>query len=376
MKKIITLLVATLLLALGLTACGSAQGAGTTSENDTQKATAGSTGSGKDTIRIVTTIFPEYDWVKNILGDTPEHVELTMLLDNGVDLHSYQPTADDILKVSTCDLFIYVGGESDKWVQDALKEATNKDMVVLNLMEIMGDKAKEEEIVEGMEHDHDHDHEDGDHDHEDADHDHEDADHDHEDADHDHEDADHDHDEDEKEYDEHVWLSLKNTMYLCDAITDALKKVDQAHADLYQKNADAYKKELSALDAEYAAAVDAARVKTLLFGDRFPFRYLTDDYGLTYYAAFVGCSAETEASFETVIFLAEKTDELGLSTILTIEGTDHKLAETIKKNTKTKDQQLLSLNSMQSTNSKDVEAGVSYLSIMKENLEVLKEALK
>lgn len=362
MKKRISILITALLLNLLLVACGSAEGAGTTSEKE--KATAGSSGLGKDTIRVVTTIFPEYDWVKTILGDAKEHVELTMLLDNGVDLHSYQPTADDILKVSTCDLFIYVGGESDKWVQDALKEATNKNMVVLNLMEIMGDKAKEEEIIEGMEHDHDHDHEDGDHDHEDADHDHEDADH------------DHDHDEDEKEYDEHVWLSLKNTMFLCDTIAEALKKVDPSHADLYQANVDAYKKELSALDAEYAAVVGSARVKTLLFGDRFPFRYLTDDYGLKYYAAFVGCSAETEASFETVIFLAEKTDELGLPVILTIEGTEHKLAETIKNNTKTKDQKLLSLNSMQSTNSKDVEAGTSYISIMKENLEVLKEALK
>ena len=346
MKKRISILITALLLNLLLVACGSAEGAGTTSEKE--KTTAGAAGSGKDTIRIVTTIFPEYDWVKNILGETPEHVELTMLLDNGVDLHSYQPTADDILKVSTCDLFIYVGGESEKWVQDALKEATNKNMVVLNLMEIMGDKAKEEEIVEGMEHDHDHDHED----------------------------ADHDHDEHEKEYDEHVWLSLKNTMFLSDAIAEALKKVDPSHADLYQANVDAYKKELSALDAEYAAVVDSARVKTLLFGDRFPFRYLTDDYGLKYYAAFVGCSAETEASFETVIFLAEKTDELELPVILTIEGTEHKLAETIKNNTKTKDQKLLSLNSMQSTNSKDVEAGASYISIMKENLEVLKEALK
>ena len=210
----------------------------------------------------------------------------------------------------------------------------------------------------------------------DHDHDHEDADHDHEDADHEDADHDHDHDEHEKEYDEHVWLSLKNTMFLCDTIAEALKKVDPSHADLYQANVDAYKKELSALDAEYAAVVGSARVKTLLFGDRFPFRYLTDDYGLKYYAAFVGCSAETEASFETVIFLAEKTDELGLPVILTIEGTEHKLAETIKNNTKTKDQKLLSLNSMQSTNSKDIEAGASYISIMKENLEVLKEALK
>ncbi|MCR5082762.1 MAG: metal ABC transporter substrate-binding protein [Parasporobacterium sp.] len=311
--------------------------------------------SGK--IQVVTTIFPEYDWVKEIVGDNDD-VEISMLLDNGADLHSYQPTANDILKISTCDLFIYVGGESDEWVDDALNEAVNKDMVVLNLMDIMGDDAKEEEVKEGMEAE--------EHEHEDADH--EDAD--HEDADH--EDADH---EEEVEYDEHVWLSLKNASIICNKISDALCKIDSANADSYKANLETYTAKLNDLDASYKEVVDSAQTKTLLFGDRFPFRYLTDDYGLDYFAAFVGCSAETEASFETVMFLANKVDELSLKYVCTIENSDGKIAETIIQNTKSKDAKVLKLNSMQSVNATDVENGASYYNIMNENLEALKTAL-
>ncbi|MBP5606877.1 MAG: zinc ABC transporter substrate-binding protein, partial [Lachnospiraceae bacterium] len=218
-----------------------------------------------------------------------------------------------------------------------------------------GDKVKAEEIVEGMEHEH-----------EDAD-----EDHDHEEG----EEHDHDHDH-EEELDEHVWLSLNNTEAICDEIASQLVKLDPGNADLYNSNLNAYKEKLSDLDAQYKAAVDGASVKTLLFGDRFPFRYLTEDYGLSYYAAFAGCSAESEASFETIVFLADKTDELGLSAIMTIEGKDHRIAETVRDNTKNKDQQILTLDSMQATTSKDVEAGTTYYSIMSDNLEVLKEALK
>ncbi len=311
------------------------------------------------TPKIVTTIFPEYEWVNNILGQNPANAELTMLLGNGVDLHSYQPTVADIMKISTCDLFIYVGGESDRWVDDALKEAVNKDMVVINLLETLGDKVKEEEIIEGMqaeeeEHHHDHDHDDADGDHH------------------------HDHDEDEEEeaeYDEHVWLSLKNAAILCDAITDAVCKIDAPNAATYKANAAAYIAKLNALDAKYAEAVASAAIKTVLFGDRFPFRYLVDDYGLSYYAAFVGCSAETEASFETIAFLSKKVDELSLGTILTIEGNNHKIAQTIAQNTKAKNQKILTLDSMQSVTSKDVKNGVNYLSITENNLETLKIAL-
>ena len=279
-----------------------------------------------------------------------------MLLDNGVDLHSYQPTVKDILKISDCDMFIYVGGESDEWVEDALKEATNKDMVVINLLEVLGDSVKEEEMVEGMQ-ESEHEHEDGD------------------EHDHEYEDE-HDHEECEIEYDEHVWLSLRNAATLTEYISEELQKIDSKNAEEYKKNSDEYIAEINELDKQYKDVVSNGSLNTLLFGDRFPFRYLTDDYGLTYYAAFVGCSAETEASFETITFLSQKVDELSLHTVLTIEGADHRIAETIVQNTESKNQKILTMDSLQSLTSNDVNAGVTYLSVMEENLSVLKEALK
>ena len=267
-----------------------------------------------------------------------------MLLDNGVDLHSYQPTADDIVKISDCDLFIYVGGESEGWVEDALKNSANKDRKVINLLDVLGDSVKSEEVVEGMQEE-EHEHEEGEaHEH-------------------------------EEEADEHVWLSLKNAEVLVGAISNALQELDDDNKEIYAANADTYVKKLAALDAEYQTAVDNATCKTVLFGDRFPFRYLVDDYGLNYYAAFVGCSAETEASFETISFLAKKADELKLPCVLTIEGKHHKIAETIVKNTAQKSQRILTMDSMQSTTSKDVASGTTYLSVMEKNLAVLKEAL-
>lgn len=320
-----------------------------------------STQKKNDKIEIVTTIFPEYDWVREIVGENTDRVNITMLIDSGTDLHSYQPTADDIVKVATCDLFIYVGGESDKWVDDVLKTANNPDMIVVNLLAVLGDKVKEEEVKEGMEAEHDHDEEE-EHDH-DLD----------EDEEHGHE---HHHDEEEPEFDEHVWLSLKNAVELTEYITEKIKALDPDKADDYAANTAAYSAKLKALDQRYAAAVAAGSVRTLLFGDRFPFRYLVDDYGLDYFAAFVGCSAETEASFETVVFLSNKVDELGLKAILQIESANGKIAETIKKQTQTKDQTVLTLDSMQSVTAKDVKNGTTYLGVMERNLEVLKEALK
>ena len=292
-------------------------------------------------IRVVTTIFPIYDWVREIAGDTG-NTEITLLLDSGVDLHSFQPSAQDILKVATCDLFIYVGGESDEWAEDALAEAVNPDMVVISLVEALGENAKAEEIVEGMQ------------------------------AEEEEEEGE---EGEEEEIDEHVWLSLRNAQVFTSAIADALAQKDPANADSYRANAEAYGAKLAALDAAYAGAVDSAAHKTLLFGDRFPFRYLTDDYGLAYYAAFAGCSAETEASFETVIFLAKKTDELQLPAVLTIEGKDHRIAETIIGSTADKNRKLLTLNSMQGTTANDIAQGATYLKIMEDNLAVLKEAL-
>ena len=342
MKRTKYIFAAAALMAGSLSACGAGK-----SGNESEK----------DKLKIVTTIFPEYDWVMNILGENKTGAEVTMLLDKGVDMHSYQISAQDIMKISSCDMFIYVGGESDEWVEDALKEAKNKDMIVIDLLEELGDKVKEEEVKEGMqeedEHDHDHDHEAG--------------------SDHDHED-DHDHEE-ETEYDEHVWLSVKNAGFLTQRISEKLQKMDEKNAEKYKANTKAYVEKLEALDSKYSEAVSGAKTKTLLFGDRFPFRYLTDDYGLDYYAAFVGCSAETEASFGTITFLAGKTDELSLPVVMTIEGTDHRIAETIINNTEKKDQKILTMDSMQSVTSKDVKGGVTYLSVMEKNLEVLKEAL-
>ena len=359
MKKYILFVICTLFMAGSLWACAPAGSSGVPGNPESSGTLGMEGGSGtkteQDGLQIVTTIFPEYDWVNNILGTNPAGAEITMLLDNGVDLHSYQPTANDILKISGCDMFIYVGGESDEWVNDALKEAVNKDMVVINLLDVLGDSVREEEIVEGMqeEDEHEHEHEDGD-------------------ADDGHE---QEHEEGEAEYDEHVWLSLRNAAALTEHISEELQRIDEKNADIYKKNTGDYIAKLEALDKQYTDTVADAPVKTLLFGDRFPFRYLTDDYGLSYYAAFSGCSAETEASFETIMFLAGKVDELSLPAVMTIEGADHRIAETIIQNTKSKDQQILTMDSMQSKTSGDIENGVSYLSVMESNLSVLAEAL-
>lgn len=327
MKKTLAILLSLCVLAGLLTGCG-----------------AKSTAPKANKISVVTTIFPMYDWMREIVGDNKDNVELTMLLDNGVDLHSYQPNAQDLVKVSTCDLFVYVGGESDKWVDDALASVQNPDMVVVNLMESLGDAVKEEEIIEGMEAEEEEEAEEG--------------------------------EEEGPEYDEHVWLSLRNASALCRLLAEKLGEVDAQNADLYTKNMESYTAKLNDLDAQYQAAVDGAQTKTLLFADRFPFRYMAEDYGLQYYAAFVGCSAETEASFKTILFLAGKVDELGLKSILQIESADGSIARTVCENTKTKDQKILTMNSLQSVTAQDVDDGASYLAIMGENLDTLRAAVQ
>lgn len=321
MKKIITLVIGCIMAfgCFGLAAC----------EINVQN----------EKLSIVCTIFPEYDWVNQILGEDREQVEVTLLLDNGVDLHSYQPSVQDIAVISKCDMFIYVGGESDAWVDKALKNALNKDMTVINLLETLGDRVKDEEELGGLAHDHDHDH---------------------------------DH---EVEKDEHVWLSLKNAEIVCEKICTELKRLDEENAENYEANWVTYQTELRSLDTEYQAAVDRATYRTLVFGDRFPFRYLAEDYWLDYYAAFSGCSAETEASFETIVFLAQKVDELSLPAVCEIEGSTHQIAQTVKNNTAAKNQKILTFDSMQSRTLKDVSAGCTYLSAMENNLNTLKQAL-
>lgn len=295
-------------------------------------------------LKIVTTIFPEYDWVKQIAGES-NNLDITFLMKNGGDLHSYSPSAEDILKISTCDMLVYVGGESDKWIEEILENSVNSNIKTINLMNVLGEKAKEEEIVEGME--------DDDHD------------------DHD----DHDDDDAELEYDEHVWLSLDNAQLFIKSITENLCTIDSENAGTYKANCERYLSQLDALDDEYEEVIENSKYKTLIFADRFPFRYLTDDYDLSYYAAFKGCSAETEASFETITFLANKADELNLPRILTIDGSDGKIAKTVAATSKNKDRMIYSLDSLQSVTDNEVQSGKTYIKAMESNLEILKKAL-
>ena len=484
---------------------------------------------------IVCVTYPEYDWVMNILGKKSSNFKVTLLQDNGTDLHSFQPSVKDIAKISTCDMLVYVGGESDGWVKKAVADAKNKNMIVVNMLEVLGDKVMHEEIVEGMEHHHHHDDE---HEHEHDEHEH---DHDHgkevstfddkdvkdrsladwagnwqspyplllkgvldeafeekaesgkmtakeykeyyktgyksdiasvsikgdtitykydngksvsakykyvgyfvqnwsggtkaamyrfestdkkssaprfieindhmiESAKSEHfhirmsnegfdkiedpekywptffpaemtgeEIAEHiggGHHHHEEEYDEHVWLSIRHAITITKALFEKIQVLDAKNASVYKENTNSYVKELAALDAEFTKAVSSANKKTILFGDRFPFRYLADDYNLSYFAAFTGCSAESEASFETIVFLSKKVDELGLKSVITIEKSDKKIAKTIVSNTKNKNQEILEMDSLQSVTKKEIKSGRTYLSAMKQNLEVIKKALK
>ena len=273
--------------------------------------------------KIVVTTFPIYDWTRQVAGSMQVDISF---LQNGVDLHSYVPTAADLRKIASCDLFICIGGESDGWTQRALAQPGNPRRRVLRLMDTPGIAAKK--------------------------------------------------DEDGDDLDEHIWLSLRRASVAVGAIAKELEALYPANASVCRDNAAAYRLKLSALDRAYSAAVAAADVahRTLLVADRFPFRYLADDYGLTYFAAFHGCSAESEASFKTVLSLAKKIDELDIHAIIVLEGSDRKIAETVRRTAKRHDQRILTLDSMQSTGGKAAVAA-SYLDAMARNLETLKAAL-
>ena len=287
-------------------------------------------------LKIVATTFPQYDWIREIIGKDNTNVDLQLLMKNGGDLHSYQPTAGDIANIADANLFVYVGGESDEWVDDALKEKTNKDMKVVNMMQTLGDDIDEEE--EGLEK---------------------------ESEDHDHE---------EIEYDEHVWLSLKRAQKIVKAIADELGELDSTNAKKYQENAEAYIAKLATLDKSYESTVNTVKNKTWIFADRMPFHYLAKDYGITTYAAFNGCSTETNASFNTIVSLAKYADELGIKHIMTIEGSDKKLAKAVIENTTDKNQDILTLNSLQSVSQSDIDKGLTYYGAMEENLKVLAQS--
>lgn len=322
-------------------------------------------------ISIVCTTFPQYDWVKNILGEEAERFNVTLLLDNGVDMHSYQPAVKDIATAGSSNLFIYVGGESDTWVEDALKEAKNKDLKAINLMETLGNSVKEEEVVEGMQEEkeslgHSHEKSSKEKQEQTQKESHENS----QEINGQKEAAD-----EEPEYDEHIWLSIRNAEIMVKNIEKAIEQLDSDNAKVYQTNAENYIKKLDTLDKQYANTIQNAKYKAILFGDRFPFRYMADDYDLKYYAAFAGCSAETMAGFETVTFLAKKADELRLPVILTIENSDGRIAEAVKSNTTKKNQKILAMNSLQSVTKEQIADGITYLQVMQENLSVLSEAL-
>jgi len=346
---------------------------------DSEKKNLEQAANGKK-ISVVATIYPQYAWLKEILGKQADSLNLTLLIKNGMDLHSYKPSAADIATIAKADMIVYVGGESDEWIEKALEATPNEKRVQVNLLAALGDRVKAEEVVEGMqaedEHEHHHEHAE-EHEHEEhhehaEEHEHEEH---HEHAE-EHEHHEHEAHAEEVENDEHVWLSLKNAEILVKALTQALAKLDNAHEAEYLANANAYIAKISELDEAYRVMVAGATHKTILFGDRFPFRYLVDDYGIKYYAAFVGCSAESEASFETVAFLANKMDSLALPAIFTIDGGNGKIAQAVlAASKKSKAAEVLTINSMQSVKTSQMDS-TSYLDIMRENLEVIKKALK
>lgn len=321
-------------------------------------------------LSVVATTFPQYDWMRQIIGERSDIIKLTLLMDKGVDLHSFQPSVEDITKIAEADLFVYVGGESDAWVKNALKSAPNPNRRAISLMEVLGDRVKEEEVVEGMQrsnHDH-HEHE-GDELHNETSHDEHDS--------HDEEEQ-HAKEESHEPLDEHVWLSLKNAQLIVPQLAEALSTLDPEGKKVYEENAKRYDEELAVLNTEYSQAIEGAPRKTLVFADRFPFRYLVDDYGLKYYAPFVGCSTETEASFETIAFLAKKLDEVKAGQVVVLETSDGAIARTVIANSKGKGKSatVLSMDSMQSVKEEHLKEGVTYLSIMQKNLDALKKALK
>lgn len=318
LKKYISALVCTCMMAMTLTACG-------TEQTD-------------ETLNIVTTIFPTYDWVKNIVGDSEDY-KVTYLTNSGTDLHNYSPSVADISLINECDLFIYVGGLSDEWVEKTLDGVTNENQVRLNLVDMIGDGLKIKETREGMQIVEDDCCGDGD-------------------------------------YDEHVWLSIKNAQLFTEEIKDTICQLDPDNAEFYEENTAAYMEELVSLDGSYETELASYEGSTIIFGDRFPLLYMFKDYNLEYYAAFSSCSAETEASFETVVFLVEKVNELDSSYIMNMDGAGHEIAETIISSTDDTQREVLSMNSMENISMSSVEGGTTYISLMETNLQVLLKELE
>ena len=348
-KKILAILVASFML-LAVSACGEKVEPNNTTDTERQTKEITETETEEEIpeepngapIRIVSTIFPQYDWVRKIIGEKAENFDLTLLINSTVDLHSYQPSISDVAVISDCDLFIYVGGHSDKWVKGVLENnenAVNEELIVINLVEELGeDVLWTDHVCEDEE-------------------------------------CEDDHGEEGFEEDEHVWMSLRAAQLFCEVISEAIIALDPNNEEVYIENTEDYIARLSALDEKYTESIEAADKDILVFADRFPFLYLTTDYGLEHFAAFSGCSAESEASISTIVILSRKLDQLELEFIMVTETADNSIAETIIENTQAKNHKILVLNGFQAITSKDVEDGVTYLSVMESNLEILKEAL-
>ena len=305
-----------------------------------------------DKLQIVVTSFPQYDFARAVAGD---NADIEMLIKPGVETHSYEPTPDDIQKIQNADLFIYNGGENDEWVDGILDSIDMSKTETLKLEDCVTLIEEDETVgLEGVEtHSHDHNH---DHDHEDGE-----------------EHEDHDHSTTDIEYDEHVWTSPLNAIKIVKNINTILNQLDEENVEKFNENAQQYIDEIKDIDSQIRDIVKHAKRKTLVFGDRFPFKYFVEEYGLDYKAAFPGCSDEMEPSAETVSYLVNFIRKENIPVILYVELSSQKVANTLANETGAK---TMCLNSAHNLSQQDFESGVTYVSIMKENIKTLKAALQ
>ena len=321
-------------------------------------------------MKVVTTIFPPYDFARAISGEE-ERAGVRMLLAPGEEVHSYEPTPLDIKEIQNCDLFIYVGAENDVWVDRILENMGDQKPETLRLVDLTDTVA--EEIVEGMmqERGHDHGEEEG-HDHEDS-HEEEEG-HDYEDS---HEEEEHAHSGDSshaehEEADEHVWTSPVKAAQITEAIAQKMAQIDPANADYYLANAGDYEAQILDLDEQFRQIAEHAERSTLVFGDRFPIRYFAEEYGLDYYAAFPGCSSESEPSASTLAFLIDKVREEQIPVVFSIEFSNGNIARAICESTGAVQRTFYSCHNV---TKEQMFGGATYVSMMRENLDVIREAL-
>ncbi|MBQ8849639.1 MAG: zinc ABC transporter substrate-binding protein [Clostridia bacterium] len=286
-------------------------------------------------LTVLCTVFPVYDWVRAVVGES-KNIEVKLLVSDGADLHSFQPTAKDAISIKSADLVVRVGGADDSFVNELVTESAD-----LRLMEAEGVTLRHMSV--SSEHSREDEHE-GSHGHEHA-------------------------------VDEHIWLSLKNASACVDAICEAVCELDAEGAEVYRENTEDYINSLNALDAAYSEAIANIDTPRMIFADRFPFVYMTEDYGIEYEAAFEGCTTDAEAGFDTVLRLASRAEEWGLSYVFVTESSDGKLARSVSEAVSDGTLTTVTLNSMQSLTSADIAAGESYLGIAQKNLAVLSAAL-